>query len=238
MITQEQLDKFRWYHKYRFPGGAETKPQVKAEDIWRFIESCLKEEYFEGKIVLDTGSRDAYWAFMAERMGAKSVTAVEIIINPAVEQILIPEFQSKVQQIHMNAMDVASIGVTFDTVLCFGLLYHVRYPFKLLREFSKVMSMGGRLLIETAILDVPFVEQMPMLWCPVKQSPYEHTSCTFFNVEGLRETMEAFGFKQMFARKMGRVHHNKPNMDRAFLVFEKIKPMDATLEKYWDSKYA
>lgn len=171
-------------------------------------------------------------------MGAKSVVAIDHITNPGVRDVLIPYFNSAVEMHAANVMTLDKFlpERSFDTILYFGLLYHLRYPMLALRKVASRLRKDGLLLIETAILTKPEVENMPMLWCPVKDSPYETTSCTFFNIAGLKATLESFGFEMLAAQRMHRdpKNHPVPHMDRAFFVFRLAQTMTAYLEEYWE----
>ena len=75
-----------------------------------------------------------------------------------------------------------------------GVLYHLRYPFWALKVIRDVLKLGGHLLIETAIWEGE--RNNAMLFCPIgEESPYEPSSCTFFNVKGLVDTLKSMGFK-------------------------------------------
>jgi hypothetical protein len=56
------------------------------------------------------------------------------------------------------------------------------------------MKIDGHLLIETAIWEGE--RKNAMLFCPIEgESPYEGTSCTFFNEKGLVDTLKSLGFQ-------------------------------------------
>jgi len=81
----------------------------------------------------------------------------------------------------------------FDVILFAGVLYHLRYPFWGLKVLRDVMKPGGELLIETAIWRGD--PNNAMLFCPIENdSPYEPTSCTFFNEKGLVDTLNSLNF--------------------------------------------
>jgi len=236
--TQEQLDRYRWYHQFSFPNGAKTRPTVDCPDVWEHIEATLLDvRYYGGREVLDCGSRDCYWAIQACRQSAKHVTAIDITLNPGVAELILPYYDYPITQLAMNVMDIADGPIfinAFDTIFCAGLLYHLRYPFAALAELAKVLRPGGLLLIETALLDKPEVADMAMLWCPVHESPYEATSCTFFNTRGLRVTMESLGFEELLSAPMKRKLHNPPGMDRGTFVYRKAR-QNEYLRTYWDA---
>ena len=56
------------------------------------------------------------------------------------------------------------------------------------------MHDDGQLLIETAVLRD--TNDYALLYCPTgAESPYEDTSCTFFNEKGLRDTLSSIGIR-------------------------------------------
>ena len=81
----------------------------------------------------------------------------------------------------------------FDVVFFPGVLYHLRYPFWGLKVLRDMMKPDGELLIETAIWRGD--PNNAILFCPIeKDSPYEPTSCTFFNEKGLVDTLKSLNF--------------------------------------------
>lgn len=89
----------------------------------------------------------------------------------------------------LNVLDLKpeTFGM-FDIILFPGVLYHLRYPFWSLKLIKDVLREGGQLIIETAV----YIDenQSAMLFCPIgSDSPYEATSCTFFNLKGLMDTL-------------------------------------------------
>jgi tRNA (mo5U34)-methyltransferase len=73
----------------------------------------------------------------------------------------------------------------FDVILFPGVLYHLRYPFWGLKVLRDMMKPDGELLTETAIWPGDSNNAM---------SPYEPSSCTFFNEKGLVDTLKSLNF--------------------------------------------
>ena len=138
---------------------------------------------------------------------------------------------------------------TFDVVLFYGVLYHLRYPFDGLRRLLGVLREGGHLLIESGMVADPAFDALPLLYCPVDESPYapDWTSCTFFTERGLAVTLESLGAvcersKILGARPRPRWWRRErprpsrpPQTARQFLVFRK----DSTVAKppaYWEAR--
>jgi SAM-dependent methyltransferase len=154
----------------------------------------LQDFDFRNKRVLDVGCRDGLFCFEAERRGAREVIGIDNDLSPAATEFLIPYFQSKVRMAEMNLYELTpeTFG-KFDVVLFPGVLYHLRYPVWGLKRLQRVLHPGGTLLVETAILVDE--NKHALLFCPVgDESPYEPSSCTYFNVKGLVDTLKSLGF--------------------------------------------
>jgi SAM-dependent methyltransferase len=127
-------------------------------------------------------------------MGAAQVVGIDNDLSKPATEFLIPFFKSKVQMLQQNLYDLKAreLGL-FDVILFAGVLYHLRYPFWGLKVMRDVMKPGGELLIETAIWRGD--PNNAMLFCPIENdSPYEPTSCTFFNEKGLVDTLNSLNF--------------------------------------------
>ncbi|MBE0477160.1 MAG: DUF1698 domain-containing protein [Coriobacteriia bacterium] len=147
--------------------------------------------------MLDVGCRDGLFSFAAESFGAREVIGIDNDLSIPATEFLIPYFQSKVRMERMNVYDLTpeSYG-RFDVVIFPGVLYHLRYPFNSLKAIRDVMIPGGDLIIETAIWRGD--KRNALLFCPIgDDSPYESTSCTFFNEKGLVDTLNSMGFETL-----------------------------------------
>jgi len=106
-----------------------------------------------------------------------------------------PTSADGLQQQNLYDLKSQELGF-FDVILFSGVLYHLRYPFWGLKVLRDMMKPGGELLIETAIWRGD--PNNAMLFCPIENdSPYEPTSCTFFNVKGLVDTLKSLNFDTM-----------------------------------------
>ncbi len=153
-----------------------------------------------GKRVLDVGCANGLFSLEVERRGSSEILAVDNSINniECLKNLIIPRMNSKmIQPCYLNVLDLNSRDHgTFDLVICAGLLYHMRYPFWFLRTISSLLQEGGKLILETAMLEDFNIR--PLLFYPTgKDSPYTNASlsCTFFNEKALTETLERFGLK-------------------------------------------
>jgi SAM-dependent methyltransferase len=154
---------------------------------------ALRALDLRGKRVLDVGCRDGLCCFEAEKLGATEVLGIDNDLSPGAVEFLIPTLKSGVRMYELNVYDLTPQHFgTFDVVVFSGVLYHLRYPFWGLKRVKDVLRDGGVLILETATLVDD--NRHALLYCPVgKESPYEPTSCTFFNLKGLRDSLYSLG---------------------------------------------
>jgi len=157
MTTEEKRELVEgwthWWHKMDFGDGVVTNGPDPAEIkgiAWEFTE-----ELFRDKTVLDIGAWDGYFSFLAERMGAKEVTALDIKTKKGfliAKEIL----QSNVKCVARDIIEATpeNTGV-FDVVLYPGVLYHMKFPFLSLHKVADLVKEGGRLFVETHVCQLP-----------------------------------------------------------------------------------
>jgi len=192
-LLEEALARHSFYHIMEVAPGLSTPGDPQQVPPQRLLLRVLDGVSFEGKRVLDVGCRDGLFCFEAERRGAREVIGIDNDLSRAATEVLIPHFRSRVRMVEMNLLDLRpeTFG-RFDVVIFAGVLYHMRYPFWALRIVRDVMADGGRLVLETAVLDG--FEAYPLLYCPVNdEGPFEATSPTFFNRRALADTLTSMG---------------------------------------------
>ena len=120
-------------------------------------------ESFAGQRVLDVGTFDGFYAFLAEHRGAERVVAVDseqyvdwvrarwgIELEPGAGFRAIAELlDSRVEYVRGDALELAGTEERFDVVLCFGILHRVENPLGLLRILGDLLAPGGHMLLET-----------------------------------------------------------------------------------------
>jgi SAM-dependent methyltransferase len=199
---RQALGRYAFYHIINLTDTISTPGNpayVPAQDL---CMKHLKSLDVKGKRVLDIGCRDGLFSFAAESMGAAEVVGIDNDLSKGATELLIPFFNSKIRMHQMNLYDLKpeSFGL-FDVVIFPGVLYHLRYPFWGLRAIREVLKIGSHLLIETAIWKSE--RNNAMLFCPIEgDSPYEETSCTFFNEKGLVDTLKSFGFQVVYVERL------------------------------------
>jgi tRNA (mo5U34)-methyltransferase len=120
-------------------------------------------ESFEGLLVLDIGTFDGFYAFLAEARGADRVVAVDneqyidwVLARWGVEleggegfRAIHGLLASAVEYRRLDALELDRLDERFDFIFCCGILHRVEAPALLLRLLSRCLAPGGRVLIET-----------------------------------------------------------------------------------------
>lgn len=138
------------YHSIELPDGT-VLPGLQTVDHlrWRFGLFGLPQD-LRGKRVLDVGAWDGWFSFECERRGAE-VVAVDVIpldtFLEAKERI-----GSKIEYLTLdvNELSAARLG-TFDIVLFFGVLYHLRHPLLGLEKATELST--DLVLVESFVID-------------------------------------------------------------------------------------
>jgi SAM-dependent methyltransferase len=113
--------------------------------------------------VLDVGTFDGFYAFVAEARGARRVVAIDS--EQHVEWVrarwgseaeggkgfrtIARLLDSRVEYRRLEASRLDELGETFDFVFCLGILHRVTDPLGLLQLLRTRLADGGRVLLET-----------------------------------------------------------------------------------------
>lgn len=116
-------------------------------------ESAQLPADLSGKRVLDVGAWNGCFSFECERRGAREVIALSLE-DPVVSGFdrLKQVLGSKVQYVNGSVYNLnpEQMG-TFDVILFFGVLYHMRYPLLAIDRLRSVSS--GEVYVETHVID-------------------------------------------------------------------------------------
>jgi SAM-dependent methyltransferase len=118
---------------------------------------------FDGLRVLDVGTFDGFYAYLAEHRGAARVLALDneqyvgwVRARWGIElqggegfRAIGALIGSGVEYRRGDALALGTTDERFDIVLCFGILHRVENPLGLLRGLGELLAPGGRLLVET-----------------------------------------------------------------------------------------
>ena len=149
-----------WFHTFALAPGIYT-PGIARDHGYRL--GVLGADRFAGRNVLDVGSFDGFYSFLAEARGARRVVAVDneqyvdwvrarfgvTLEGGAGFRAIAGLVGSRVEYRRMDAVDVNELAERFDVVLCFGLLHRVTDPIGLLRALAGVLAAGGEIVLET-----------------------------------------------------------------------------------------
>ncbi len=161
-IARAVLDRVPlWFHTFSLDGSREIYTHGVARDH-RYRIPALPED-FGDLSVLDVGTFDGFYAFLAEARGARRVVAVDneqyrewvssrwgVELEGGEGFAAIRELLgSEVDYQLLDAFDLDELGETFDFILCFGILHRVENPLGLLKILRRRLAAGGRVLLET-----------------------------------------------------------------------------------------
>ena len=160
--------------------------------------------------VLDVGTFDGFYAFVAEARGAERVVAVDS--EQYVEWVrarwgyeleggegfraIARLLGSRVQYRRLEAFRLGELGETFDFAFCFGVLHRVSDPLGLLRVIRCNLADGGRVLLET--YGIPADDGSPNIRVRRAGDVYADDEFVYwgFGVEALRRLGERAGFAE------------------------------------------
>ena len=118
---------------------------------------------FVGQRVLDVGTFDGFYAYLAEHRGAARVLAVDneqyiawVKARWGVEleggegfRAIGALLGSRVEYRRVDARALTDADERFNFIFCFGILHRVENPLGLLRLLGSLLEPGGRVLVET-----------------------------------------------------------------------------------------
>lgn len=145
-----------WYHRIELPGGIVTNGWAPIG-----VGNYSLPADLTGKRVLDVGAWDGFWTFEALKRGAEYVVAIDDFSNTIWkgEQRSWDQFDlcstalgvtDRCDRKELSVYDVETLG-SFDVVLFFGVLYHLRHPLLALEKLAAVTR--EMICVESAILD-------------------------------------------------------------------------------------
>ena len=149
-----------WFHTFSLNGAGVYTPGIARDHRYRLRAI---PELLTGARVLDVGTFDGFYAFLAERRGAARVVAVDneqyvgwirsrfgIDLEPGAGFRAIAELLSSgVAYRRLDALEVGRLGETFDVIFCFGILHRVEAPLTLLRVLGECLAPAGQIIVET-----------------------------------------------------------------------------------------
>ena len=149
-----------WFHTFSLNDGALYTPGVARDHRYRI--PVLPDD-LSGMSVLDVGTFDGFYGFLAEAQGAERVVAVDneqyrdwVRARWGVEleggegfRTIAELLGSEVEYRRLDAFDLDQLDERFDLIFCFGILHRVESPLGLLRVLRRRLADGGYVLLET-----------------------------------------------------------------------------------------
>lgn len=190
-----------WFHKMELPGGLQT-PGWSDPKIDKLPHFGLPEQ-FSGMRVLDIGHAEGFFSFEAERRGAAEVVGIENYPPMARKfEICRAALGSRAQSHLASVYDLnPNTFGTFDLVMFFGVLYHLRHPVLALQKIASVCS--GTLLMQTSTCagrsKAALAEFHPfgITSGPADNPSYDPTCFWFPNIACCKAMLEHVGFKNV-----------------------------------------
>jgi len=145
-----EQSKFLWHQRFELVPGVAT-PGV--NDIgWLSAQAELPAD-MTGLSALDIGTTNGAMAFECERRGAGRVVAVDILGPDHFGFAAIADFLgSKAEFVQASVYELADVlQETFDVVIFWGVLYHLRHPLLGLDSVRRLCR--GLMTLETAVCD-------------------------------------------------------------------------------------
>lgn len=200
-----------WFHTFALNRAEGIYAQGSAVDH-RYHLPAIPED-FSGTRVLDVGTFDGFYAFLAEARGADRVVAIDneqyvhwvksrwgIELNGsegfgAIHRLL----NSKVEYRKLDAFDLDQLNEQFDLIFCFGILHRVYNPLGLLRGLRDRLDSDGRLLVETHGVPNDEGSEHGAVRVPKAGEVYKHDAYVFweFTTGSLERLARYAGYRKM-----------------------------------------
>ncbi len=149
-----------WFHTFSLDQGTLYTPGVARDHRYRI--PVLPQD-LRGRSVLDVGTFDGFYAFLAEARGAERVVAVDneqyrdwVLARWGVEleggegfHAIAELLGSEVEYRRLDAFELDQLDELFDLIFCFGILHRVESPLGLLKVLRRRLTGSGHVLLET-----------------------------------------------------------------------------------------
>jgi tRNA (mo5U34)-methyltransferase len=198
------VQRIPWYHQIDLGHGIITPGAQPSE--WMLGKLRMPED-LTGMSVLDIGTWNGFYAFAAERRGARRVLAVDSFVwnlegFHAKEGFDLARWalNSRVEDFEVEVLDLSpeTVGV-HDLVLFLGVLYHMRHP---LLALEKVASVTGRQLILETHVDMLCHDRPVMAFYPERELNNDPTNWFGPNPPAVEAMLRTVGFREVQAIEM------------------------------------
>jgi tRNA (mo5U34)-methyltransferase len=194
---KDEVSRIRWFHSIDLGNGVVT-PGV--DRSARRLKGIHMPESLAGMSVLDVGTFDGFYAFEAERRGARVVaTDTAVWRNPLIGRsgfdLAHRVLGSSVEAREIDVLDLSPETVgTFDLVLFLGVLYHLPNP---LLALERVASVTKRQLIMETAVDLLWTRRPAAAFYPTDELSDDTSNWWGPNLAGAMGMLEAVGFSRV-----------------------------------------
>jgi tRNA (mo5U34)-methyltransferase len=207
---QEKLDLVNsykpWWHSIDFGDDVISNGRKSQFCHYQEIKNWFPSDFFTDKRVLDVGTWDGYYAFHAEKMGAKEVVAVDHFMwnvhkddtsgnreSKRGFDIAKKLLNSNVKEydIDIDDMKPDMLGM-FDSIIYAGVFYHLKNPYKSIEILDSLLNTNGRIMIESHMCNIN--NPIPLMQFHPKAS-LNNDSCNYWSPNGacLKAIFEEIG---------------------------------------------
>jgi len=133
-------------------GGLYIDSEWRSDWKWNRVRKALAP--LEGRLVLDVGCGNGYYALRMLGAGARTVLGIDPTLLYCMQfralRHFLPELPVHVLPLRLDELPGPSR--VFDTSFSMGVLYHQRSPLGHLKQLRETLRPGGELVLETLIL--------------------------------------------------------------------------------------
>ena len=234
-----------WHQRFPLAPGVDAPG---GNDIGWIAQKTGFPDDLTGQRVLDIGTTNGGAAFMAEARGAAAVVATDIVPPGRFGFDRIAELlESRVRFVESSVYELPEKlgGETFDLVIFWGVLYHLRHPLLGLDCVRRVAH--DTVLIESAVCDsaLPQVSDQSVVLCEADPSGIgDRTNWFIPSTDAMRRWVTGAGFDieqatswpepASRAHVRGRVSQGQPSYVKLGNAYERtmsVHPLDAETDR-------